>query len=185
MSVGGDPTSPVRPPSGVAAQGDSPAGSRTKVREFTQVEVVNTPMGAEEMRQQVCVLTSEVQSLLGAVVYLRSKHNDLVDEVTTAFTVVEDSFKTQETRWQKCYEDVHGIKAKFDLHDQHFMDCKILMDARQKEANELFKRFDEEVTKLTRNMNDKADFVLTRFVPEALEEFQGKMKLEMSNFKEH
>ena len=108
-----------------------------------------------------------------------------MDEVTTAFTVVENSFKTQEMRWQKCYEDMQRIKDKFDLHDQHFVDCKILMDARQKEANELFKRFDEEVTKLTRNMNDKADFVLTRFVPEALEEFQAKVKNEITIFKEH
>ena len=50
-------------------------------------------MGAEEMRQQVCMLTADVQSLMGAVTLLREKHNDLVDEVTTAFTTVEQSFK--------------------------------------------------------------------------------------------
>ena len=78
--------------------------------EFTQIAVADVPMGAEEVRQQVCVLTAEVQSLLGAVVLLRGKHNDLVDEVSDAFTVVEASFKSEEVRWGQCNSDLQFIQ---------------------------------------------------------------------------
>ena len=49
---------------------------------------------------------------------------------------------------------MQGMRAALGVHDQYFVDCKILMDAREAEAKDLFKRFDLEVTKLTRNMND-------------------------------
>ena len=126
-------TPPRVRPSGQA--GSSPAGKRARVGEFTKAPVVDEQYNDTELRMHVNVLRAEVRTLASAVEILREKHNFLTEDLSGAFTTLDDWGRTQEKRWGLCENELQAIKTQLGRHGQDFIDCGTFLNAQRVAAD--------------------------------------------------